>query len=100
MEFKELGRFVSTASVAELINNDQKFLHFIQVSLGRYMRNDWGDLSTEDCKMNDNAIKSGEERILASYPFPAGASWNGESKLWIITEWDHSVTTLLFPSEY
>jgi len=33
-------------------------------------------------------------RLLSTYALPDGA------KLWIITEADHSATTLLLPSEY
>jgi hypothetical protein len=47
-------------------------------------------------KQNDDAVKSGEDRILAAYIHPSHPEW----KIWIITEWDRSVTTILFPSEY
>jgi hypothetical protein len=54
-------------------------------------------------------MKSGDERILAAYKFPDNASWTDdalnmyggkENRIWIITEWDRSVTTILFPGEY
>ena len=41
---------------------------------------------------NDRALESGD-RILSAYETSHG-------KIWIITEWDRSVTTILFPSEY
>ena len=41
-----------------------------------------------------DALKSGEDRLFSSYQVAPGL------KLWIITEWDRSVTTLLLPSEY
>lgn len=59
----------------------------------RHMRQDWGDLSTSDQKLNDQALLDGS-RILSAYILPGGA------KLWIITEWDRSATTILLPSEY
>ena len=34
--------------------------------------------------------------ILAAYVHPEHPDW----KIWIITEWDRSATTLLFPDEY
>ena len=44
--------------------------------------------------MNDDAIIPGQEsRILSRYDV------NGES-VYVITEWDRSVTTFLLPSEY
>ncbi len=62
--------------------------------LARHLRGDWGDLSDEDRKMNDEALASGEDRILSAYTLTTGA------KIWIITEWDRSVTTALLPDEY
>lgn len=41
---------------------------------------------------NNEAVKNGE-RILAAYMY-------GDTKIWIITEWDRSATTILFPEEY
>ena len=43
--------------------------------------------------VNDYSVTH-EGRLLSSYPL------NGSERLWIITEWDRSVTTLLLPSEY
>lgn len=41
-------------------------------------------------------FERGDDRIFAAYEHPLHEDW----KIWIITEWDHSVTTILFPSEY
>jgi hypothetical protein len=60
--------------------------------LRRHARGDWGDLDPEDRAANNRAVTDGD-RILSSYPTAAG-------KLWIITEWDRSATTMLLPSEY
>ena len=61
--------------------------------LARHQQGDWGDLGTEDKHLNDAAVKEGD-RILSAYILPTGV------KVWIITEWDRSVTTLLLPNEY
>jgi hypothetical protein len=61
--------------------------------LKRHLAGDWGDLGDEDKKTNDQAVIFGN-RILSSYNLPKG------HKVWIITEWDRSVTTFLLPSEY
>lgn len=92
----ELGRLVATAGVYELSQMDSDFGGFISACLKRYVACDWGDLCPEDSNQNDEAVKSGEDRILASYPHADNPDW----KIWIITEWDRSVTTILFPSEY
>ena len=62
--------------------------------LRRHLRGDWGDLDESDRRQNDAALKSGEDRLLSSYSLKPGL------KLWIITEWDRSATTLMLPSEY
>ena len=53
-----------------------------------------GELSEEDVMANRVALRDGY-RLLSSYPL-------GEKgvKLWVITEADRSVTTLLLPDEY
>lgn len=60
----------------------------------RHLAGDWGDLSDHDRQLNDAALKSGADRLFSSYQITP------DLKLWIITEWDRSVTTLLLPSEY
>ena len=62
--------------------------------LRRHLRGDWGDLSDSDRRQNDAALASGEDSLFSSYQVAPGLT------LWIITEWDRSVTTLLLPSEY
>ena len=62
--------------------------------LRRHLHGEWGDLSDSDRRQNDAALKSGEDRLFSSYQVTR------DLKLWIITEWDRSVTTLLLPSEY
>lgn len=59
---------------------------------GKYCKCDWGDTCEEDVRSNNEAVKNGE-RILAAYMY-------GDTKIWIITEWDRSATTILFPEKY
>ena len=60
--------------------------------LTRHRHCDWGDICDEDWKLNDHAVKNGE-RLLSSYQV-------GAEKVFIITEWDRSATTILFADEY
>ena len=62
--------------------------------LYRHLSGDWGDLDDGDRRLNDTALQSGDDRLFSSYQVTP------DLKLWIITEWDRSVTTLLLPSEY
>lgn len=91
-----LGQLVSTRGVADLMGSSPDFQSFVWACYERYLKCDWGDPDREDAKQNDEAVKSGEDRILAAYTHPARPEW----KIWIITEWDRSATTILFPSEY
>ncbi len=90
----ELGRLVLTIGVDKKMKEDSSFKNFVQVSLGRYVQCDWGDTCDEDKQTDDVALKNGE-RILAVYKHEKSGT-----KIWIITEWDRSVTTILFPDEY
>lgn len=95
MELK-LGQVVMTAAVNNLIADDIGFAKHVTHSFDRYRTKDWGDLAEDDRKMNDGALRTGEDRILAAYKHPTHPEW----RIWIITEWDRSYTTILFPSDY
>ncbi|HBP5443623.1 TPA: hypothetical protein ACKP1S_002850 [Pseudomonas aeruginosa] len=85
------GQVVMTIGVDELVKQGQ--LNPVSY-LRRHLDGDWGDLDDSDRRQNDVAMKSGDDRLFSSYQVTPGL------KLWIITEWDRSVTTLLLPSEY
>jgi hypothetical protein len=61
--------------------------------LQRHVSGDWGDLCAEDVAENRRSLERGF-RILSSYRLPT------DVRLWVITEADRSVTTLLLPEEY
>ena len=87
----ELGHVVMTAGAAALNVDFAPFL-------ARHAQGDWGDnLDNFDRRQNDIAVKEGY-RILSAYDVPIG---NEETeRIWIITEADRSVTTVLAPEEY
>lgn len=87
-----LGRTVMTSGVSGWIEENPIRMMKVSNLLSRHKNEDWGDVCEEDKEINNNAVKNGE-RVLSSYTV------DGE-KLWVITEWDRSVTTVLFPSEY
>lgn len=66
---------------------------FVQACLARHEAGDWGDACDQDKATNEQALKT-NERLLSSYDAPSGG------KLWVITEWDRSVTTVLLPEDY
>ena len=62
--------------------------------LTRHLSGDWGDaLPPEDAALNDQALLNGN-RILSSYQIAP------RLVVWVITEWDRSVSTLLLPDDY
>jgi hypothetical protein len=85
-----LGLVVATPGVVTALAEAQ---HLPAEFLLRHKHGDWGELDPEDRKTNDYALRH-EQRLLSAYHTRLDA------KLWVITEWDRSVTTLLLPDEY
>jgi hypothetical protein len=89
-----LGKIVATPlAIKAMERADNTFEEF----LSRHQAADWGDMCPEDQDLNNNALKKTPEqqqRVHSSYK-----TSNGEV-IWIITEWDRSVTTILTPDEY
>ena len=90
-----LGRVFATPGALETIaasgETPADFLY-------RHARLDWGCVSADDARMNQQALRSGA-RILSAYDTRGGV------RLWIITEaaddtGHRSATTLLLPHEY
>ena len=61
--------------------------------LDRHICGDWGDMVEEDKQENDFSVDK-HLRIFSAYIVAEGV------KVWVITESDRSVTTILLPSEY
>ena len=60
--------------------------------LSRHVTGDWGDLDEVDKQENELSVRKGF-RILSAYG-------KDDCKLWVITEADRSITTILRPDEY
>lgn len=86
----DLGRVVATPGALKALEEaGQDPLEF----LSRHIRGDWGEVCEEDHNENEFSLRKGF-RLLSAYKTRLGV------KLWIITEADRNVTTLLLPSEY
>jgi hypothetical protein len=85
------GRLVATPGAISFCEN-----HAVNMAalLRRHLSGDWGDMDAEDKATNNAALASGEDRIFSSY------NVGDHDKVWIITEWDRSVTTILLPEDY
>ena len=84
------GQFVATPGALALLERVKKSpLEF----LSRHLRGDWGDLCQEDKTENELSLMHGC-RLMSSYRV------TDTEVLWVITEADRSVSTLLLPVEY
>lgn len=87
-----LGQIVATPAALELL---RKLNLNPSTFIDRHVTGDWGDLSPADKQANDDALSPKHpDRILSSYKIP------GNNKVWVISEWDRSVTTVLLPEDY
>ena len=84
------GRLVATPGALALLEQVNKSPREL---LSRHLCGDWGDLCPEDKAENELSLKYGF-RLLSSYQV------TDTETIWIITEADRSVTTLLLPAEY
>ena len=84
-----LGRVVATPGALKLFmeSGGHPFDY-----LARHATGDWGDLCAFDRRQNEIALRYGY-RVLSSYTV-------GRERVWIITEADCSITTILLPEEY
>lgn len=85
-----LGQIVATPGALRALEESAEApLDFIL----RHASGDWGELDEHDRTENELSLREGF-RLLSAYRLKTG------EKLWIITEADRSVTTLLLPEEY
>ncbi|MBN9338655.1 MAG: type I restriction endonuclease subunit M [Comamonadaceae bacterium] len=99
-----LGQIVATPGALELL---QETGFSAAALISRHVHGDWGDLCEEDRTENDYAVTR-RLRILSCYRLvdverlaaTPRDKRSSLSTLWIITEADRSVTTLLLPSDY
>lgn len=85
-----LGQVVATPGALDLLDRTASNAQDLLV---RHQSGDWGSVPPEDAEENRRSIEAGY-RILSSYFL------SDSERLWIITEADRSVTTLLLPHEY
>ena len=85
-----LGRLAATPGDLEAIEASGQTPSFF---LARHASGDWGCVNEEDRQLNEEAVRDGS-RLLSVYETLRGV------RLYVITEADRSVTTILLPEEY
>jgi hypothetical protein len=104
------GRIVATPGALALMHttNSNPF-----ALLAKHVTGDWGEIDPEDVITNEDALEHGL-RVLSVYRLPLQAAVETgsalsqssqdaderDNRIWLITEADRSVTTLLLPEEY
>lgn len=85
-----LGELVATPGAVEALRvAGQDYYQLLK----RHGSGDWGDLDEHDKRVNEEGLEHGY-RIMSVYRLQTGV------KVWLITEADRSVTTLLLPEDY
>ena len=90
-----IGKLLATPAALETL--EEAKVDIIDL-VERHIAKDWGDLSEDDWRLNDEALHDGS-RILSAYILPT------DVKIWIITEatdenGERAATTALLPEEY
>ena len=94
-DFK-IGKLLATPAALEALQEaDVDIIDLVE----RHISKDWGDLSDDDKRLNDEALHDGS-RILSAYILA-----KTDAKIWIITEaaddnGERVATTVLLPEEY
>ena len=85
-----LGQVVATAGALRVLKEKHVSPDLL---LTRHQNGDWGKIPEEDRTENELSLRHGF-RLMSSYPIGA------DEKIWVITEADRSVTTILLPEDY
>ncbi|NMM28826.1 MAG: hypothetical protein HHJ12_16430 [Glaciimonas sp.] len=86
-----LGHVVATPGALDLLDRAGNNASDL---LARHQRGDWGDMCGSNAAENTHSVQTGN-RLLSAYTLCAA-----QERIWIITEYDRSVTTLLLPTKY
>jgi hypothetical protein len=85
-----LGQIVATPGALQALERAEQLPGEF---LDRHGNGDWGDVPEADKQENDFSVQHGLH-ILSAYTTSAGET------IWILTEADRSITTLLLPEDY
>jgi hypothetical protein len=91
-----LGQIVMTQGFAALFDDEMVAQAAAVELIARHATGDFGHLCKEDWLTNLQGLNDEEGgRIMSTYKLDGS-----EEDVWVITEYDRSVTTVLLPSEY
>ena len=89
------GRLVMTSHLQDVLkeSDPEGWQDDLNLMVAQHIMGEWGEVDTEDREANEEGLSIGE-RLHSVYTSSKGI------KVWIITEWDRSVTTCLLPADY
>jgi hypothetical protein len=87
-----LGQVVMTRGVMQFCLENSVDSEDLTSCLRRHQCGDWGNMCDEDKQTNNEAVRYGN-RVMSEYSLQ-------NERIWVITEHDRSVTTILLPEEY
>ena len=96
------GQIAMTPGVQALADDGVNVQALLLRVLRRHLAGDWGLVPPADARENNLALTAGF-RLMSVYLIDESLPENGRDageKVWVITEADRSVTTVLLPSEY
>ena len=91
------GHVVATHAALALLQE-----HGVSVPelLHRHLTGDWQEMCKRDRDANWAAVIEGETRVFSSFDVAPKDHAGKPMKIWVITEWDRSATTVLRPEDY
>lgn len=84
---------IITSGISDKIKEDIFFKGFVNRCIGRHFKLDFGDIDEHDKEVNLKGVRFGG-RVMSVY------NYNEYIKIYVVTEADRSVTTILLPEEY
>ena len=91
------GQVVATPAALALL---QELGSSVPQLLLRHLTGDWQQMCKPDRDANWAAVIEGETRVFSSFDIAPKGHAGKPIKIWVITEWDRSVTTVLRPEDY
>ena len=91
----EMGRLVMTTNLQNTLmaSDPEGWQEELNLFVVQHLMGEWGEMSTEDVEINERGLVNGDG-LHSAYTTRLGI------KIWIITEWDRSITTCLLPEDY
>lgn len=87
------GQIVFTPGAIKAMGDVEEGYARLSKMIVRHLTGDWGEMCDEDKAENERGLQE-QLRLMSSY------NLSDDVKIWIITEWDRSYTTILLPNEY